>query len=203
MSHEDGKVGQVTARASGVALIGFQQFTTLSGPVSHHAPLWVIPEGTVGIVIMFFLQNTKAERGKKLNIYEYAQLKHVSHVFTSPFFRFKKNVLNYLWRRKIKMVLIITNGTRFLLYCKRYCSLSCFLTAWLYSVVRVNLRGRLTSRCSSVKITGSATNTRLDSFVIEADRMWELTVRERLCLFRSPIPRNVAFSVLRNWPRCL
>uniref|UniRef100_A0A3B4GCC7 Uncharacterized protein n=2 Tax=Haplochromini TaxID=319058 RepID=A0A3B4GCC7_9CICH len=76
--------------------------------------------------------------------------------------------------------------------------LSCFLTAWLYSVVRVNLRGRLTSRCSSVKITGSATNTRLDSFVIEADRMWELTVRERLCLFRSPIPRNVAFSVLRN-----
>lgn len=40
---------------------------------------------------MFFLQNTKAERGKKFNIYEYAQLKHVSHVFTSPFFfDFKK-----------------------------------------------------------------------------------------------------------------
>uniref|UniRef100_A0A3P9J577 Uncharacterized protein n=1 Tax=Oryzias latipes TaxID=8090 RepID=A0A3P9J577_ORYLA len=57
---------------------------------------------------------------------------------------------------------------------------------------------QLTSRCSSVKITGSATNTRLDSFVIEADRMWELTVRERLCLFRSPIPFSVAFSVLRN-----
>uniref|UniRef100_A0A672ZCI0 Uncharacterized protein n=1 Tax=Sphaeramia orbicularis TaxID=375764 RepID=A0A672ZCI0_9TELE len=57
---------------------------------------------------------------------------------------------------------------------------------------------RLTSRCSSVKITGSATNTRLDSLVIEADRMWELTVRERLRLFRSPIPRSVAFSVLRN-----
>uniref|UniRef100_A0A3Q3XGE5 Uncharacterized protein n=1 Tax=Mola mola TaxID=94237 RepID=A0A3Q3XGE5_MOLML len=62
---------------------------------------------------------------------------------------------------------------------------------------------RLTSRCSSVKITGSATNTRLDSLVIEADRMWEFTVRERLCLFRSPIPRSVAFSVLRNCPRCL
>uniref|UniRef100_A0A3P8VUF3 Uncharacterized protein n=1 Tax=Cynoglossus semilaevis TaxID=244447 RepID=A0A3P8VUF3_CYNSE len=41
-------------------------------------------------------------------------------------------------------------------------------------------RRRLTSRCSSVKITGSATNTRLDSLVIEAERMWELTVRERL-----------------------
>uniref|UniRef100_A0A3B4XUE5 Uncharacterized protein n=1 Tax=Seriola lalandi dorsalis TaxID=1841481 RepID=A0A3B4XUE5_SERLL len=54
---------------------------------------------------------------------------------------------------------------------------------------------RLTSRCSSVKITGSATNTRLDSFVIEAERMWELTVRERLRLFRSPIPLSVAFSV--------
>uniref|UniRef100_A0A3P9NX83 Uncharacterized protein n=1 Tax=Poecilia reticulata TaxID=8081 RepID=A0A3P9NX83_POERE len=58
-------------------------------------------------------------------------------------------------------------------------------------------------RCSRVKTTGSATNTRLDSFVMEADRMWELTVRERLCLFRSPIPLSVAFSVLRNWPRCL
>uniref|UniRef100_A0A8C4IMC4 Uncharacterized protein n=1 Tax=Dicentrarchus labrax TaxID=13489 RepID=A0A8C4IMC4_DICLA len=59
-------------------------------------------------------------------------------------------------------------------------------------------RRRLTSRCSSVKITGSATNTRLDSLVIEADRMWELTVRERLRLFGSPIPLSVAFSVLRN-----
>lgn len=39
MSHEDGKVGQVTAGASGVALVGLQQFTTLSGPVSHHAAL--------------------------------------------------------------------------------------------------------------------------------------------------------------------
>uniref|UniRef100_A0A3Q3K817 Uncharacterized protein n=1 Tax=Monopterus albus TaxID=43700 RepID=A0A3Q3K817_MONAL len=54
--------------------------------------------------------------------------------------------------------------------------------------------GKLTSRCSSVKITGSATNTRLDSLVIEAERMWELTVRERLRLFRSPIPLSVAFS---------
>uniref|UniRef100_A0A8D3BDX4 Uncharacterized protein n=1 Tax=Scophthalmus maximus TaxID=52904 RepID=A0A8D3BDX4_SCOMX len=66
-----------------------------------------------------------------------------------------------------------------------------------------SLGRRLTSRCSSVKITGSATNTRLDSLVIDAERMWELTVRERLRLLRSPIPLSVAFSVLRNWPRCL
>lgn len=65
------------------------------------------------------------------------------------------------------------------------------------------LRRGLTSRCSSVKITGSATNTRLDSLVMEADRMWELTVSERLRLLMSPIPLSVAFSVLRNWPRCL
>uniref|UniRef100_A0A8C3B401 Uncharacterized protein n=1 Tax=Cyclopterus lumpus TaxID=8103 RepID=A0A8C3B401_CYCLU len=61
-----------------------------------------------------------------------------------------------------------------------------------------SLRRKLTSRCSSVKMTGSATNTRLDSLVMEADRMWELTVRERLRLFGSPMPLRVAFSVLRN-----
>uniref|UniRef100_A0A8C7QXF6 Uncharacterized protein n=4 Tax=Salmoninae TaxID=504568 RepID=A0A8C7QXF6_ONCMY len=60
--------------------------------------------------------------------------------------------------------------------------------------------GELTSRCSRVKMTGSDTNTRLDSLVMEAARMCELTVRsERL----RPPPRSVAFSVLRNWPRCL
>lgn len=73
MGHEDGEVGQVTAGASGVAFVGFQQLTALSGPVSHHAALGVIPEGTVGIVVMLLLQNTNAERGKKrLIIYEHA-----------------------------------------------------------------------------------------------------------------------------------
>lgn len=47
-------------------------------------------------------------------------------------------------------------------------------------------------------MTGSATNTRLDSLVMEADRMWELTVRERLCLLGSPGHLSEAFSVLRN-----
>ncbi|KAJ0011544.1 hypothetical protein NQD34_012519, partial [Periophthalmus magnuspinnatus] len=61
----------------------------------------------------------------------------------------------------------------------------------------------LTSRCSRVKITGSAVNTRLDSLVMEADRMWELTVSERLRRLGSPGPRSVAFSVLKNCPRCL
>ncbi len=65
MSHEDGEVGQVTAGASGVALVGFQQLAALSGPVSHHAALRVIPEGTVGIVVVLLLQNTNAEREKK------------------------------------------------------------------------------------------------------------------------------------------
>lgn len=64
MSHEDGEVGQVTAGASGVALVGIQQFTALGGPVSHHATLWVIPEGTVGVVVMLLLQNKNAERKK-------------------------------------------------------------------------------------------------------------------------------------------
>lgn len=64
MSHEDGEVGQVTAGASGVALVGFQQFTALSGPVSHHAPLRVVPEGTVGIVVVLLLQNTNTQRKK-------------------------------------------------------------------------------------------------------------------------------------------
>lgn len=39
MSHEDSKVGQVTTGASGVALVSFEQFAALSGPVSHHASL--------------------------------------------------------------------------------------------------------------------------------------------------------------------
>lgn len=59
MSHENSKVGQVTAGASGVALIGFQQLAALSGPVSHHASLRVIPEGAVRVVIMLLLQTKK------------------------------------------------------------------------------------------------------------------------------------------------
>uniref|UniRef100_A0A8C3AB52 Uncharacterized protein n=1 Tax=Cyclopterus lumpus TaxID=8103 RepID=A0A8C3AB52_CYCLU len=49
------------------------------------------------------------------------------------------------------------------------------------------LEGRLTSMCSRVKITGSLMNTRLDSLLIEAAMMSELT----------------ATDTLRNWPRFL
>lgn len=77
MSHEDGEVGQVTAGASGVTLVGFQQFTALSGPVSHHAALWVIPEGTVGIVIVLLLQNTNKPGEKKQT-----KKKTIKHIWT-------------------------------------------------------------------------------------------------------------------------
>uniref|UniRef100_A0A8C5HEA4 Uncharacterized protein n=1 Tax=Gouania willdenowi TaxID=441366 RepID=A0A8C5HEA4_GOUWI len=40
--------------------------------------------------------------------------------------------------------------------------------------------GRLTSMCSRVKITGSLMNTRLDSLLIEAAMMSELTATETL-----------------------
>ena len=57
VGHEDGEVGQVTAGAGGVALVGVQQFTALSGPVTHHASLRVVPERAVGIVVVLFLQS--------------------------------------------------------------------------------------------------------------------------------------------------
>lgn len=56
VGHEDGEVGQVTAGARGVALVGVQQFAALGGPVSHHAALRVIPEGAVGIVVVLLLK---------------------------------------------------------------------------------------------------------------------------------------------------
>ena len=55
MSHEDGKVGQMTAGTSSVALVGFKQLTALSGPVSHHAALRVVPKRTVGVVVVLLL----------------------------------------------------------------------------------------------------------------------------------------------------
>ena len=44
MGHEDGEVGQVTTGTGGVALVGVQELTALSGPVAHHTPLRVVPE---------------------------------------------------------------------------------------------------------------------------------------------------------------
>lgn len=80
MSHEDGEIGQVTAGASGVALVGSEQFAALRGPVARHAALGVIPEGAVGIVVVYFLQNTNGARGggalniNDANVVQYAGL---------------------------------------------------------------------------------------------------------------------------------
>lgn len=65
MGHEDGEVGQVAAGASGVALVGAQQFAALRGPVAHHAALWIIPEGAVGVVVVLLLQSSERRRRKK------------------------------------------------------------------------------------------------------------------------------------------
>uniref|UniRef100_A0A8C1AB86 Uncharacterized protein n=1 Tax=Cyprinus carpio carpio TaxID=630221 RepID=A0A8C1AB86_CYPCA len=54
-----------------------------------------------------------------------------------------------------------------------------------------------------VKMSGSDTNTRLDSLLMEAERMWELTVRVWFLTPPSPISLTVAFSVLRKCPKCL
>uniref|UniRef100_A0AAY4AFW7 Uncharacterized protein n=1 Tax=Denticeps clupeoides TaxID=299321 RepID=A0AAY4AFW7_9TELE len=61
----------------------------------------------------------------------------------------------------------------------------------------------LTSRCSRVKTMGSDTKTRLDSLLMEAERMCELTVSVRFWPPTSVLSFMVAFSTVRNWPRCL
>uniref|UniRef100_A0A673K6P9 Uncharacterized protein n=1 Tax=Sinocyclocheilus rhinocerous TaxID=307959 RepID=A0A673K6P9_9TELE len=61
----------------------------------------------------------------------------------------------------------------------------------------------LTSKCARVKMSGSDTNTRLDSLLMEAESMWELTVRLWFLTPPSPISLTVAFSVLRKCPKCL
>lgn len=60
MRHEDGKVGEMAAGAGGVGFIGVQEFAALGGPVTHHTPLRVIPEGAIGIeVVRCHLQITR------------------------------------------------------------------------------------------------------------------------------------------------
>lgn len=57
--HEDGEVGEVVAGAGGVRLIGVQEFAALGGPVAHHTPLRVIPEGAIGVEVVIHLQITR------------------------------------------------------------------------------------------------------------------------------------------------
>uniref|UniRef100_A0A8C6WPS2 Uncharacterized protein n=1 Tax=Neogobius melanostomus TaxID=47308 RepID=A0A8C6WPS2_9GOBI len=61
----------------------------------------------------------------------------------------------------------------------------------------------LTSMCSRVNTTGSLMKIRLDSLLIEAAMMSELTATDTLRPYASFAMRIVAFSVLRNWPRFL
>lgn len=39
--------------------VGFQEFAALGGPVAHHAPLRVIPEGAIGVEVALHLQITR------------------------------------------------------------------------------------------------------------------------------------------------
>lgn len=57
--HEDGKVGEVVAGARRVRLVGLQEFAALRGPVTHHAPLRVIPKGAIGVEVVLHLQITR------------------------------------------------------------------------------------------------------------------------------------------------
>lgn len=57
--HQDGKVGEVVAGARRVRLVGLQEFAALRGPVTHHAPLRVIPKGAIGVEVVLHLQITR------------------------------------------------------------------------------------------------------------------------------------------------
>lgn len=59
MRHEDGKVGEMVAGAGCVCFIGVQEFAALGGPVTHHTPLRVIPEGAIGVEVVLHLQITR------------------------------------------------------------------------------------------------------------------------------------------------
>lgn len=55
MSHEHRKVSEMTTGAGGVTFIGVDEFAALSGPVSHHGSLGVVPERAVGVIVVLHL----------------------------------------------------------------------------------------------------------------------------------------------------
>lgn len=57
MSHEHRKVSEMATGAGGVTFIGVDELAALSGPVSHHRPLRVVPEGAIGVVVMLHLKS--------------------------------------------------------------------------------------------------------------------------------------------------
>uniref|UniRef100_A0A665WB72 Uncharacterized protein n=1 Tax=Echeneis naucrates TaxID=173247 RepID=A0A665WB72_ECHNA len=42
----------MAAGTGGVCFIGFQESAALGGPVAHHTPLRVIPEGAIGVEVV-------------------------------------------------------------------------------------------------------------------------------------------------------
>lgn len=57
MSHQDCKVSQVTAGASGVSLVCGEEFAALCWPVSSHALLRIVPKRAVWIEVVLSLIN--------------------------------------------------------------------------------------------------------------------------------------------------
>lgn len=59
LCHQDGKVGEMVAGAGCVRFVRFKEFAALGGPVAHHTPLRVIPEGAIGVEVALHLQITR------------------------------------------------------------------------------------------------------------------------------------------------
>lgn len=55
VGHEDGKVGEVGARARGVRPVGAEQAAVLRGPEARHASLGVAPKWAIGVEVFFRL----------------------------------------------------------------------------------------------------------------------------------------------------
>lgn len=59
VGHEDGEVAEMVAGTCSVSLIGSEELTALGGPVSHHAPLGIVPERAVGVEVIFRLRSKR------------------------------------------------------------------------------------------------------------------------------------------------
>lgn len=57
MGHKHGEVGEMAAGARSVRFIPGDELAALRGPVPRHAPLRVVPEGAVGVVVVLCLEN--------------------------------------------------------------------------------------------------------------------------------------------------
>lgn len=81
MSHKDSEICEMAARAGRVGFVGLNKLAALCGPVSHHAPFWVIPKGAVWVEIVLHLQKKK---GKK-KIYSWCHAPRSYSINSSPY----------------------------------------------------------------------------------------------------------------------